>query len=83
MDQSLNTCKMAGSLFHQDEGGIVTSAAPFNQLSNISQASALPHKQASSYRQLSSFINVACCKGEIPVAFGGRMCHSSGSCLRK
>ena len=52
MDQSLNICKMAGSLFRQDEGGIVISAAPFDQLSNVSQASTFPPKQASSYRQL-------------------------------
>lgn len=83
MDQSLNICKMAGSLFRQDEGGTVISAAPLTRLSDVSQASAFPPKQASSYRQLKQCINAACCKGEIPVAFDGRICRSSGSCLGK
>lgn len=82
MDQSLDICRMARLLLHRDEGEIVMSPAPFYQLSNISQASTLPHNQATSYRQLSCFINAACCKGEVPVAFYGRTCSSSGSYLR-
>lgn len=40
-NQNLNIFKMARSLFYQDEEGIITSAVPFHQLSNISQSSTM------------------------------------------